>query len=83
MLLPHPAIDVEHANLKWMNEETTKKLTLSLNPKKFRVLFPHAEPLPFEKPGTGVDLTFIACFIQIPGAVRCSQPLANLFRWVN
>ena len=66
-----------------MNEETTKKLTLSLNPKKSRVPFPHAEPLLFEKPGTGADLTLIARFIPIPGAVRCSQPPANLFRWVN
>jgi hypothetical protein len=41
------------------------------------------EPLPFEKPGAGVDLTFIARFILIPGTVRRSQPLANLFRWVN
>jgi hypothetical protein len=83
MLLPHPAIDIEHANSKSMSEETTKKLTLSFNPKKPRVLFPHAEPLVLEKPGAGVDLTFIACFIPIPGAVRCSQPLANPFRWVN
>ena len=49
-----------------------KKLTFSLNPKKARVLFPHAESLLFEKPGAGVDLTFIARFIQIPRAVGCS-----------
>ena len=78
MLLPHPAVDiqVEHANSKLMDEE----LTLSLNPKKPRFLFPHTEPLLFEKPSAGVDLTFIAGFILIPGAVRCGQPLANLFR---
>ena len=79
MLLPHPAVDVEHENSKSVNKE----LTFSLNPKKSRVLFPHTEPLAFEKPGAGVDLTFIARFILIPGAVRCGQPLANIFRWVN
>ena len=61
----------------------TEKLTLSLNPKKPGVFLPYTEPFPFEKPGAGVDLTFIARFILIPGAVRCSQPLANLIRWVN
>lgn len=83
MLLPHPAIDhdVEHANLKLMKEE--KKLTLSLNPKKARVFLPLTEPLPFEKPGAGVVLTFIARFVLIPGTVRCGQPLENLFRCVN
>ena len=71
MLLPHPAINVKHANSKSMNRRRTEKLTLSLNPKKPRVFFPYTEPLPFEKPGAGVDLTFIARFILIPGAVRC------------
>ena len=61
----------------------TEKLTFSLHPKKSRFFLPHTEPLAFEKPGAGVDLTFIACFILIPGAVRCSQPRANIFRWVN
>jgi hypothetical protein len=79
MLLPHPAIDVEYVKSKSMNE----RLTFSLNPKKPRVFLPHTEPLPFEKPGAGFDLTFIARFILIPGAVRCSQPLANLVHWVD
>ena len=61
----------------------TEKLTLSLNPKKPRGFFPHTEPLSFEKPGARADLTFISRFILIPGAVRCSQPLENLIRWVN
>ena len=61
----------------------TEKLTFSLNPKKPRVFLPHTEPLSFEKPGAGVDLTFIARFILILGAVRCGQPVANLIRWVN
>ena len=77
MLLPHPAIDLEHANSKSMNG---KKLTLSLNPKKPRGFLPHTEPLPIEKPGAGVDLTFITRFILIPGTVRCREPLANLIR---
>ena len=79
MLLPHPAVEVEHGDSKSMN----RKLTLSLNPKKLRGFLPHTEPLPFKKPGTGIDLTFIARFILIPGAVRWSQPLDNLLRWVN
>ena len=58
-------------------------LTFSLNPKETRIFLPHTESLPFEKPGAGIDLTFIARFILIPGAVRCSKPLANLFRCVN
>jgi hypothetical protein len=44
---------------------------------------PQTKPLPFEKPSAGVDLTFIARFILILGAVRCGQPLANLVRWLN
>ena len=44
---------------------------------------PHTKPLPFEKPGAGVDLTFIASFIVISRAVRCGQPLANLICWWN
>ena len=79
MLLPHPAVEVEHGDSKSMNRE----LTLSVNPKKPRGFFPHMESLPFEKPGAGVDLTFIARFILIPGAVSWSQPLDNLLRWVN
>jgi hypothetical protein len=55
-----------------------KKLTFSFNPEKPRVSLPHTEPLPFEKPGTGADLMFIMYFLLIPGAVRGSQPLANL-----
>ena len=55
----------------------------SLNPKKPRVFLPYTEPLAFEKPGTGVNLSLIACFILILGAVRCSQPVANLICWVN
>ena len=60
-----------------------KKLTLSFNPKKPRVVLPHTEPLPFKEPGAGVLLIFIARFILIPGAVRSGQPLANIFRWMN
>ena len=69
----------EHANSNLMNV----KLTFSLNPKKPRVFLPHAEPLAFKKPGAAVGLTFFARFIHILRAVRCGQPLANLFRWVN
>ena len=58
----------------------TEKLTLSLDPKKPRRFFPQTEPLSFEKPGAGVDVTFIARFILIPGAVRCGQPPENLIR---
>ena len=61
----------------------TVKLTFSINPKKPRVFSPHTEPLAFEEPGAGVNLTFIACFILILGAVRCAQPRANIFRWVS
>ena len=50
-------------------------LTLPLNPKKTRGFLPHTEPLPFEKPGVGVDLTFI---ILIPGDFRCGRPLGEL-----
>ena len=69
-------------NIKIQNR-WTKKLTFSLNPKKPRGFFPHTEPFPIEKPGAGVDLTFITRFILIPGAVRCREPLANLIRCVN
>ena len=61
----------------------TEKLTFSFYPKKSRVFLPHTEPLAFEKPGTGVDLTLIARFIPILGAVRCGQPRVNILRWVN
>ena len=63
-----------------------EKLTLSLNPKKPRGFLPHTEPLPIEKPGACVDLTFITRFILIPGTVRCREPLVNLIRcvrWTN
>ena len=56
------------------------KLTFSHNPQKPRLFLPNAEPFAFEKPGAGVGLTFIACFILILGAVRRGQPMANLFR---
>ena len=79
IVFPQPAIDVEHANPKLMNGE----LTPPPKPKKSRVFLPHTESLPFEKPGAGVDLTFIARFVQIPRVVRCSQPLANVIRWMN
>ena len=61
----------------------TEKLTFSLNPKKPRAFLPRTKTLPFKKPGAGVELTFIASFILIPGAVRRGQPQANLIRWVN
>ena len=58
-------------------------LTFSFNPKKPRVFPPHTEPLAFEKPGARVDLTFIARFILILGAIRCGQPRAYISRYVN
>ena len=77
MLLPHPAIDVEHVNSNRWSEK------LTLNPKNPRVFLPLTKPLPFEKRGADVELTYIASLIQIPGAVRCGQPRTNIFRWVN
>ena len=66
-----------------IQKQWAEKRTLSLNPKKPRIFFPHTESLAFEKPGAGVDVMFITRFILILGAVRCGQPVANLIRWVN
>ena len=66
-----------------IQDRSTEILTFSLNPKKPRVFLPPTKPLPFEKPGTGVEMTFIASFILIPGAARCGQPVTNLIRCVN
>src|SRR5271168_2160292 len=75
MVLPHPTVD---CLLLTGLDDIYQEPTSSLDPENVGLLPQLTERHPIEKPGAGILLMLLTCFVVVLGTVRSRKPSENL-----